>query len=59
MAKIGNVVVKVKSKNGKAKSTVCPMTQDQYIQAARRECVVVPGISPAYAAWVSKRAGRA
>lgn len=52
----GITVERVRVKGGRDKGFVCPMTQDQYVRQAQRECVVTVGINPAYAAWVSRRA---
>jgi len=48
----------VKGTDGVNKGYVCPMTQDQYVSRERREITVTQGINPAYAEWISKRAGR-
>lgn len=54
----GRTYADVATKEGMVKFAV-PVTSDQYVIRASRDCAVVRGISPAYKAWVSKRLARA
>lgn len=58
MATNGITHALVLDKTGKAKSTVMPMSLDQYVTKAQRDVVVTPGINPAYVLWVNKMAKR-